>query len=102
MSLLQQIKKLTLDDISPNWARRLRAGQTTGLEYGFMCVVGEAHGGGDYSGCDECYEAAYRIYDSVEHDLSWTKARGPLQYELDEFVAHWNQCHVTDTGPPGL
>jgi hypothetical protein len=97
-TILQQIKKaLTLADISPGWAKKLPMGITEQLGNPMACVVGEAyHGDSSYNDCGECHNCSMRIYDSVNHtnETSKYKARGPIHYEVNRFVEHWNEVHL--------
>ncbi len=83
------------------------------------CMVGEAHGGNkDYlDKCSECHRHSgfvqagkLSIYNDIlmryNNDIEEKLYVDPLT--LDElksmpgvkaFVKHWNECHVTDTGP---
>ncbi len=92
----------TLEDISPNWARRLKNENIpmymslTWLRWRYelqktsKCVVGEAYG---YSSkyvedCDECDRIGCRFlyYFSLNR-------RSKLERNKQEFVKHWNEVH---------
>ena len=91
--LIQVKKQLTFEEICPQWAQKLCDRDKSFIGDFTHCIVGEAHGFsmdysciGSRSYCKECYDYSY---DFGGDDLS----------QLDEFVVHWNECHVTDTGP---
>lgn len=119
---LIQIKKLLeIEDIIPMWVAKLtgRTGELfcSGIRSHSTCMVGEAHGGSDYTRtCAECnHHSGYSAHDVSMYDdvlmrynnnIEELLSKDPLT--LDElksmpgvkaFVAHWNECHVTDTGP---
>ena len=71
-------------------------------------MVGEAHGfrNSNYGGCRECHRFSYGRYKGdreMERGLSgyWgilhrEKERAEFEQLKDEFVAHFNKCHVVD------
>ena len=51
-----------------------------------MCIVGEAHGSGDYN-CGTCEEFSYSKFLTI-HSF------GRMNETLNEFAVHWNQEHL--------
>jgi len=111
---VNKMKQLTFEEICPRWSNRLKTKNkdedrhmtSLYLSDSRCCVVGEAHGlddgyavsrRGSYSKyCRECHLSSMRIYDSEIHELRVPefKARGSQEYEIQEFVKHWNEVHV--------
>jgi hypothetical protein len=95
--LIQKEKTLTLEDIAPIWAWRIKQGltekdfhHTSPLHCKSTCVVGEAYGfkGSKLPywpsyGCDEC-----NVYST---DILYKKAHPDI---IQGFVDHWNEVHV--------
>jgi hypothetical protein len=95
-------KQLALEDISPDWASRLREKNKTtilsltwmrwrfALQVASKCVVGEAYG---YSSqymdnCDECesFGSKFLYY----FTFNWHEK---LESNKQDFVKHWNEHH---------
>ena len=100
LSLLEQI---TLEDISPIWASRLKKENLpifisstwlrwcSELRKTSKCVVGEAYG---YSsryvyGCDDCNKIGCKFL--YYFTLNW---HGKLESNKQDFVSHWNEIHA--------
>jgi hypothetical protein len=94
---------LTLEDISPIWASRLKKENLptfmssrclqlrSELHKTSKCVVGEAYG---YSsryvyGCDDCDKIGCKFL--YYFTLNW---RGKLESNKQDFVKHWNEKHT--------
>ena len=101
-------QELTLEDISPNWASRLKKENIptfmslTWLQWRFelqqtsKCVVGEAYG---YSSrytenCDKCDNIGCKFL--YYFTLKWRKK---LELNKQEFVKHWNIVHSQHEQP---
>jgi hypothetical protein len=96
------IPELTLEDISPKWAMRLKTKNIptfmslTWLQWRFelqrssKCVVGEAYGySSEYTeNCDECD----RIGCKFLYYFMFNRRR-KLEQNKQEFVKHWNEVH---------
>src|SRR5919107_1970170 len=92
--------RLTLEDISPEWASRLKKENIptfmslTWLQWRFelqrasKCVVGEAYGySSEYTeNCDECDRIGCKFL--YYFTLNW---RRKLEQNKHEFVRHWNE-----------
>lgn len=102
-SSLSLLEQLTLEDISPIWASRLKKANlpifmsSTWLQWcselrkTSKCVVGEAYG---YSsryvyGCDDCNKIGCKFL--YYFTLKW---HGKLESNKQDFVRHWNEKHV--------
>jgi len=99
----QQKETLTLSDISPKWAKRLREQQGRGLLsitwlrwwfdiiYPPKCVVGEAHGfTRSYTyNCEECGNIGEKFSLYFTLHLS-----SKLEENEKRFVNHWNKEHT--------
>ena len=93
---------LTLEDISPKWALRLKNENMpsllspTWLQWRFelqrssKCVVGEAYGySSEYTeNCDECDRIGCKFL--YYFTLNW---RSKLILNKQQFVRHWNEVH---------
>jgi hypothetical protein len=96
-------QQLTLEDISPIWASRLKKENlptfmsSTWLQWRSelwktsKCVIGEAYG---YSsryvyGCDDCDKIGCKFL--YYFTLNW---RGKLESNKQDFVRHWNEKHA--------
>jgi hypothetical protein len=96
-------QQLTLEDISPIWASRLKKENSptfmssiwlqwrSELGKTSKCVVGEAYG---YSsryvyGCDDCNKIGCKFL--YYFTLNW---RGKLKSNMQDFVKHWNEKHA--------
>jgi hypothetical protein len=100
--LSSPIPELTLEDISPKWAMRLKTKNIptfmslTWLQWRFelqrssKCVVGEAYGySSEYTeNCDECD----RIGCKFLYYFMFNRRR-KLEQNKQEFVKHWNEAH---------
>jgi hypothetical protein len=96
------LQQLTLEDISPKWASRLKKENiptfmsTTWLLWRFelqktsKCVVGEAYGYSSHytENCDECDRIGCKFL--YYFTLNW---RRKLELNKQEFVKHWNEEH---------
>jgi hypothetical protein len=102
---LEQQQELTLEDISPIWASRLKKENLPAfmslnwwklhyeLQKASKCVVGEAYG---YSSqytqytdeCGRCNRIGYKFL--YYFMLNW---RGKLESNKQDFVKHWNEKH---------
>ena len=96
------LQQLTLEDISPKWASRLKKENiptfmsTTWLLWRFelqktsKCVVGEAYGYSSHytENCDECDRMGCKFL--YYFTLNW---RRKLELNKQEFVKHWNEEH---------
>ena len=96
------LQQLTLEDISPKWASRLKKENiptfmsTTWLLWRFelqktsKCVVGEAYGYSSHytENCDECDRIGCKFL--YHFTLNW---RRKLELNKQEFVKHWNEEH---------
>ena len=99
LSLLEQ---LTLEDVSPRWASRLKKENLptfmsstwfqwrSELHKTSKCVVGEAYG---YSsryvyGCDDCNKIGCKFL--YYFTLNW---HGKLESNKQDFIRHWNEKH---------
>ena len=101
-SSLLLLKQLTLEDISPIWASRLKKGNLptfmssrwlqwrSELRKTSKCVVGEAYGySSQYSDyCYECDRIGCRFLNYFM--LNWRKK---LELNKRDFVKHWNAEH---------
>lgn len=111
MSELVQVKKLlTFEEICPRWAAKLKHGITDDhvdspliMSSHRLCIVGEANGfSDDYvrrSLCIDCDMHSMRLYKryggySIDED-----PHGTFEQDIFDFVKHFNECHVTLTGP---
>jgi hypothetical protein len=95
--LVQEKKVLTLEDISPIWAWRIKQGLTdkdftteSKLHRKTTCVVGEAYKFKYHRlpswpsyGCDTC--------DKYSWDILYKRAHPDI---IQGFVDHWNEAHV--------
>jgi len=92
--LVQKKKVLTLEDISPIWAWRIKQGLTdkdftieSKLHRKATCVVGEAYkfelAKGSSYGCRKC--------DKYSWDILYKRAHPDI---IQGFVDHWNEAHV--------
>jgi hypothetical protein len=96
-------KQLTLEDISPVWASRLKKENLptfmsprwlqwrSELQKTSKCVIGEAYG---YSSrytydCDDCDTIGCKFL--YYFTLNW---RGKLESNKQDFVRHWNEKHT--------
>jgi len=96
-------KQLTLEDISPIWASRLKKENLptfmsprwlqwrSELQKTSKCVIGEAYG---YSSqyaydCDDCDKIGCKFL--YYFTLNW---RGKLESNKQDFVRHWNEKHI--------
>jgi hypothetical protein len=96
-------EQLTLEDISPIWASRLKKENLptfmssiwlqwrSELQKTSKCVVGEAYG---YSsryvyGCDDCNKVGCKFL--YYFTLNW---RGKLESNKQDFVKHWSEKHA--------
>ena len=100
--LSSPIPELTLEDISPKWAMRLKTKNIptfmslTWLQWRFelqrssKCVVGEAYGySSEYTeNCDECDRIGCKFL--YYFTLNW---RRKLVLNKQDFVKHWNEEH---------
>ena len=87
---LVKTKKLNLDDMA-------------------CCVVGEAHKFSVYWTCEECSDAAMRIFNAVEKKAGrlevgmrhWISTRypdlGTFRQEVRKFLNHWNEEHESNS-----
>ena len=96
------LQQLTLEDISPKWASRLKKENiptfmsTTWSLWRFelqktsKCVVGEAYGYSSHytENCDECDRIGCKFL--YYFTLNW---RRKLELNKQEFVKHWNEEH---------
>jgi hypothetical protein len=96
-------EQLTLEDISPIWASRLKKENlpafmsSTWLQWRSelgktsKCVVGEAYGySSQYAyGCDDCNKIGCKFL--YYFTLNW---RGKLKSNMQDFVKHWNEKHA--------
>ena len=96
------LQQLTLEDISPKWASRLKKENiptfmsTAWLLWRFelqktsKCVVGEAYGYSSHytENCDECDRIGCKFL--YYFTLNW---RRKLELNKQEFVKHWNEEH---------
>jgi hypothetical protein len=94
--------ELTLEDISPKWALRLKNENTPTfmsltwfrwkyeLQKSSKCVVGEAYGHSSYytEDCDECNRLGCKF---LYYFMSNRRKR--LELNKQEFVKHWNEEH---------
>ena len=100
----QQLKSLTLSDISPRWARRLKGRRQlpvpmsiTWLRWWFeiinppKCIVGEAY---SFSRCytDSCKECG-NIGDKFTLYFTFYMS-SRLEENKQRFVNHWNKAHA--------
>ena len=99
---LPSLQQLTLEDISPKWASRLKKENiptfmsTTWLLWRFelqktsKCVVGEAYGYSSHytENCDECDRIGCKFL--YYFTLNW---RRKLELNKQEFIKHWNEEH---------
>lgn len=119
MSLLlkheQQTKKikqrLTFEEICPLWSAKYKTGNLEREHFLRLndhrcCIVGEAYGFKceDYPDttslkrpfvfydCEKCETSSLVIY--LEARANYYEACPKIQSEIDEFVNHWNDCHV--------
>jgi hypothetical protein len=93
---------LTLEDISPEWAMRLKNENMptfmspTWLQWGYQlhmastCVVGEAYGNSPHytENCDECNEIGCKFLYYFMYNR-----RRKLEQNKQDFVKHWNEVH---------
>ena len=103
-SPLRLLEQLTLENISPIWASRLKKENSPAfmsstwlhwsseLRKSSKCVVGEAYG---YSsryvyGCD-CIKIGCKFL--FYFTLNW---HGRLESNKQDFVSHWNEKHAID------
>src|SRR5918997_3587818 len=101
-------QELTLEDISPKWAMRLKSENMpsfmslTWLRWRYelqktsRCVVGEAYGySSDYTeDCDECNRIGCKfLY------YFMLNRRKRLEQNKQEFVKHWNEEHSQKQHP---
>jgi hypothetical protein len=98
----EQQQKLTLEDISPTWASRLKKENLPTfmslnwwklhceLQKASKCVVGEAYGySSQYTDeCGRCNRIGYKFL--YYFMLNW---RGKLESNKQDFVKHWNEKH---------
>jgi hypothetical protein len=96
------LQELTLEDISPKWAMRLKTGNIptfmsrTWLQWRYelqkssKCVVGEAYGYSSHytDNCDECNMIGCRFL----YYFTFNRRR-KLEQNKQEFVKHWNEAH---------
>jgi hypothetical protein len=102
-SSLPLLEQLTLEDISPKWASRLKKENSptfmspawlqwcSELRKTSKCVVGEAY---SYSsryvyGCDDCNKIGCKFL--YYFTLNW---HGKLESNKQDFVSHWNEKHA--------
>ena len=100
---LRLLEQLTLENISPIWASRLKKENSpifmsstwlqwcSELRRSSKCVVGEAYG---YSsryvyGCDDCNRIGCKFL--LYFTLNW---HGRLEANKQDFVSHWNEIHA--------
>lgn len=105
----KQKQRLTFEDICPLWAAKYKTGDLhtealLNLYNHDFCMVGEAHkfscgphrmSGAPpdtYYNCEACEKASLVIYRAAQ--VSDYKPSPLLQVEIDDFVNHWNDCHV--------
>jgi hypothetical protein len=95
-------QELTLEDISPKWALRLKNENIpsfmspTWLQWRYQlqkaskCVVGEAYGFSSHytDDCDECNMIGCRFL----YYFTFNRRR-KLEENKQEFVRHWNKAH---------
>jgi hypothetical protein len=95
-------QELTLEEISPKWAMRLKGENMptfmslTWLRWRYelqkssKCVVGEAYGYSSHytEDCDECNRIGYKF---LYYFMSNRRKR--LELNKQEFVKHWNEEH---------
>ena len=98
----QQRQKLTLEDISPIWASRLKKENLPTfmspnwwkwhyeLQKASKCVVGEAYGySSQYTDdCDKCDRIGCKFLYYFTLNL-----RGRLESNKQDFIKHWNEEH---------
>jgi len=104
--LLQEKKTLTFEEICPKWTQRLiNMTQQEREEYGLkligcsVCFVGEAHGGNQYGGCEECLNFCGFQAGGLCYQFSANNWYKPMDWEEFEqtkqaFVKHFNEVHV--------
>lgn len=96
---------LSLEDIAPKWAERLRQMPILSLSLRGIslalkltdaerCVVGEAHGFSDcyLKNCEKC-----EIIGSNFQTSFITRSFVKLQKNIESFVKHWNEEHAEFT-----
>ena len=101
MSELVQVKKqVTFEQLCPDWAKTIKQcgyipiSISSGIYQYKYCIVGEAHGWSKDYKCDSCMTFADRF--------ACTSLRASHDFLIDKFVEHFNECHVTFTGPCDL
>jgi len=102
MSPPLQPQELTLEDISPKWASRLKSENMPTfmsltwlrrryeLQKSSKCVVGEAYGYSSHytENCDECNRIGCKfLY------YFMLNRRKRLEQNKQDFVKHWNEAH---------
>ncbi len=101
-------QELTLQDISPKWASRLKSENIptfmspTWLRWRFelqrtsKCVIGEAYGySSEYTeNCDKCDRIGCKFL--YYFTFNWRKR---LELNKQEFVKHWNEEHNQSERP---
>ena len=101
-SHISTLSLLTLEDISPKWALRLKNENIPSflsptwlqwrseLQKSSKCVVGEAYGySSEYTeNCDECDRIGCKFL--YYFTLNW---RSKLILNIQQFVRHWNEVH---------
>jgi hypothetical protein len=102
------LQELTLEDISPKWASRLKSENIpifmspTWLRWRYelqktsKCVVGEAYGySSQYTeNCDKCERIGCKFL--YYFTFNWRKR---LELNKQEFVKHWNEEHSQSERP---
>ena len=101
MQLLEY--KSGLDDISPQWASKIRRGEIdkASLQNPKCCVVGEAYGNSDYMTldqldphyCDDCMKYSLDIYFNAFRNHELRSDLTGFHKQVNGFVEHWNSCH---------
>jgi hypothetical protein len=97
-------KQLTLEQISPWWAKRVKKGKlilwvmgkpnARSLGNAEKCIVGEAHGWAEDYKCRDCRIIGDNLCSSViyqQHVSGVTKPNDDFMLELKDFIKHWNK-----------
>lgn len=101
MSIIQtQVKKqLTFEQICPKWSQMIKSNlkerpHGIAIYSPAHCIVGEAYGfsdryvSGEYR-CEQCRDMSMKLADE------WSYVFNHIPFnEINEFVDHWNACHV--------
>lgn len=101
------LKRLTILEIAPDWANKIRVIGHEGFPFPLSlkwwrwyfeldspskCIVGEAHG---YS---SIYEKECKKCDRLGWEFGHSfliRSREDFRDNIEEFVTHWNEIHIT-------